>query len=195
MSLLPCRTCGEIVIDPAIPQLDCPSCGAPVTSLEPPEVEPPGDDAGNGALEDIPKLCRCSSPDPMATGRCGKCGDRITPEASAPGAVRLAVGDVESTVPVPCVVGRTSLSIPDPLRNRLANGFPGVSGMHLLITVEQGQVSIMDLGARNGTFVEGPTGWERIRAHVVQPLHAPGKVRLGLQCHLTISAGGRGGAR
>lgn len=95
-------------------------------------------------------------------------------DPSAPAAPPRLIGVLASGQKVECAVDRPEVDIGSAPHNRLVIGDATVSKTHAMVIARGGVYSIVDLGSRNGTFVNG----ERV-GESAWPLRHGDKIKLG----------------
>ena len=187
---------------------DCPGCGFGLVGVQPVTAEAATRETARetAAREpDAGNVCKCATPEPMASGRCATCFHAIASSATAV-AVQLAtasdrpVQGVRKTVAnvtlgwqgeefqcvQPVVLGRLGAALPHRLAEAIAEGYPGVSERHAILVHHGGELMLIDLNSTNGTFVQTAHGeWVRIGRGPFT-LAGPGRIRLGERCELSL---------
>jgi hypothetical protein len=101
------------------------------------------------------------------------------PALVLPGGSRTAIG-------TGLLIGRDAQAVHPGPAERLA-GFPGVSRRHVWIGTEPESVVLIDLGSRNGTWVEGVRLASAL-PHRVALAALPARLRLGRHCEAQLIA-------
>jgi len=182
-------------------QMVCTSCGLDLTYAE--EVYDSAADPApaSGSAADPPSApefpCRCRAGQALpGTNRCLFCDGRIEDREPAPApplrprpvarpriTLEMA-GGIRTALDAGLLIGRDPRAAHSALAAALA-AFPGVSRLHAWIGQEEGQIVLVDLGSRNGTWVNG-TRLTPAMPHRITMEELPARLRLGGRCETSL---------